>query len=260
MTKRIFALMMALFMLCALVACSPEDDVIDDPVINIGVQDPTYRDSIGDTFTYKPLTSTTVVITDFSGGDEPHLVTIPAVIDDKEVVEIAAEAFYGKSNISAIKCEAKLTAIGEYAFGYCEALVTVELPSTIEVIGKGAFYNCSSMTSCIMPEGLTTIEDKAFSNCYALPSVTFPSTLKSIGVFAFANCTALESIVLPEGLTTVGEQAYYNCTAVQALNLPASLTEIGKWAFNPVVRDLPDEAITVVEGSAAAEYIKQFRH
>ena len=50
-----------------------------------------------------------------------------------------------------------------------------------------------------------------------------------------------------------------NCTAVEALTLPASLSEIGDWAFNPIIRDLPDEAITVVEGSYAAEYIVPFR-
>ncbi|MBR5616096.1 MAG: leucine-rich repeat protein, partial [Clostridia bacterium] len=60
-------------------------------------------------------------------------------------------------------------------------------------------------------------------------------------------------------VVTVGAQAFYNCTAVESLKLPASLTEIGDWAFNPIVRNLPDEAITVVEGSVAAEYIEQFR-
>ena len=47
MTKRVFALMLALLLLCTMTACSPEDDVIDDPVINIGVQTPTYKDSHG---------------------------------------------------------------------------------------------------------------------------------------------------------------------------------------------------------------------
>jgi hypothetical protein len=73
------------------------------------------------------------------------------------------------------------------------------------------------------------------------------------------DCTSLTSIVLPEGVTSVGAQAFYDCTAVETLSLPASLIEIGKWAFNPIVRDLPDEAITVVEGSVAAKHIAEFR-
>lgn len=259
MTKRIFALMLALLALCALVACSPDEGTTGDPVINIGVQKPTYKDSYGDTFTYDYLSSTTVAITGFSGSDEPHTVTIPAMIEDREVVAIADEAFYANSNISAVKCEAKLTAVGNYAFAYCEALKTVELPSTLQIVGTGAFYNCSALISCTLPEGVTTINDNAFANCGVLPSITLPSTLKTIGKYAFANCVALEAIVIPEGATTVGDQAFYNCTAVAALNLPASLTEIGEWAFNPIVRELPDEAITVVADSVAAKYVKQFR-
>lgn len=259
MTKRIFALMLALLMLCTLAACSPDDELIDDPVINIGIQKPTYKDSHGDTFTYEYLSSTTVAITGFSGSDEPHLVTIPAVIEDRDVVAIADQAFYANSNISDVKCEAKLTAIGNYAFAYCEALKTVELPTSVEVIGKGAFYHCSAMTSCTLPEGVKTIDNYAFAGCAALPTITFPATIRTIGEYAFANCTALTAIVIPEGATTIGAQAFYNCTAVEALNLPASLTEIGEWAFNPIVRDLPDEAITVVADSVAAKYVKQFR-
>jgi hypothetical protein len=259
MTKRIFALMLALLMLCTLAACSPDDELIDDPVINIGIQTPTYKDSHGDTFTYEYLSSTTVAITGFSGSDEPHLVTIPAVIEDRQVVAIADQAFYANSNISDIKCEAQLTSVGNYAFAYCEALKTVELPASVKTVGKGSFYNCSALTSCVLPEGVTTIDNYAFAGCAALPSITFPSTLTTIGEYTFANCTALTAIVIPEGATTVGAQAFYNCTAVEALNLPASLTEIGEWAFNPIVRDLPDEAITVVADSVAAKYVKQFR-
>ena len=47
MTKRIFALMLAVFaLLCTVTACSPEDDVIDDPVINIGTESLVYKDSV----------------------------------------------------------------------------------------------------------------------------------------------------------------------------------------------------------------------
>ena len=259
MTKRIFALMLALLLLCTITACSPEDDVIDDPVINIGVQKPTYKDSHGDTFEYDFLSSTTVVITGFSGSDEPHLVTIPAMIEDRYVVAIADEAFYANSNISDIKCDAALVTVGNYAFAYCEALKTVELPSSVESIGKGAFYNCSAMTACTLGTGVKKIENHAFAGCASLISIAFPGTLESIADYAFANCAALTAIEIAEGTVSVGAQAFYNCTSVASLKLPASLTEIGEWAFNPIVRDLPDEAITVVEGSAAAEHIKQFR-
>jgi hypothetical protein len=261
MTKRVFAMLLAVLMLCLCVACSNKSDEGEtgDPVINIGPETLTYTDSHGDTFTYDYLTSTTVAITGFVGSDEPHVITIPAVIDGRNVTEIAAEAFYAKSNISEIKSEAALTKIGDYAFAYCEALTTVTLPTSIKTIGKGAFYGSAHLTTVVMPEGLENINDYAFYDCIALTGVTFPASLKTIAAAAFSGCEALTAIVLAEGITTIGTQAFYNCTAVEALTLPASLTEIGDWAFNPIVRDLPDEAITVVEGSYAAEYIVPFR-
>ena len=261
MTKRVFAMLLAVLMLCLCVACSDKgnDGATDDPVINIGPETLTYTDSQGDTFTYEYLSSTTIAITGFVGSDEPHVITIPAAIDGRNVTEIASEAFYAKSNISEIKSEAALVKIGDYAFAYCEALTTVTLPSSIKVIGKNAFCFSAHLTTVVMPEGLENINDAAFYGCTSLTGVTFPASLKTIGAATFLDCTALTSIVLPEGVTSVGTQAFYDCTAVETLSLPASLTEIGKWAFNPIVRDLPDEAITVVEGSVAAKHIAEFR-
>lgn len=273
MMKRVFTLMLAVLMLCALVACSGEDGgVTDDPVIDVEIQLSTYTDSHGDTFTYEYLNSTSVTITGFSGSDEPHLVTIPAYIVEevkgpgnevekveKKVVAIADAAFRANSNISDIKCDAELESIGRYAFTYCEALLTVELPDSLVSIGDGAFYNCSAMTTIDMGNGVKEIGNHVFANCAALTGVTFPASLQSIGEYAFAECAALTAIELSEGIVTVGAQAFYNCTAVEKLTLPASLTEIGKWAFNPFVRTLPDEAVTVVEGSVAAEHVAQFR-
>ncbi len=261
MTKRVFAMLLAVLMLCLCVACSDKEEggVTDDPVINIGPQTLTYTDSQGDTFTYDYLSSTTVTILDFVGNDEPHMVTIPAVIDGRAVTEVAAKAFYGKSNISEIKSEAQLVKVGDYAFAYCEALTKVTLPATTSTIGEGAFAYCPNLTTCVLPEGLREIGWSAFFNAVLLSEITFPSTLQTIGAGAFMNCTSLKAIELAEGLTSVGEQAFYQCTAVETLKLPASLTEIGEWAFNPFVRDLPDEAITVVEGSVAAKHIAQFR-
>jgi hypothetical protein len=273
MMKRTLALLLAALMLFAFTACSNEDDSITkDPVININIQAQTYTDSHGDTFTYKHLNSTTVAITGFSGVDTPHVVTIPATIVqtiekeggqtekiEKKVVAIDSLAFRAKSNISGIKCEAQLETIGSYAFAYCEALETVELPDSLKTIGEAAFYHCSSLVTCDLGAGLIEIGGFAFANCALLPAVTFPASLKRIDMYAFAECSALTAIEFSEGLTVVGAQAFYNCNAVERLVLPASLTEIGEYPFNPFIRTLPDEAITVVEGSVAAQHIDQFR-
>lgn len=261
MMKKIIALALAALMICTLVACGgKEDQVTDDPVINIGAQYLTYTDNDGNTFTYDYRTSTTVQITAFSGSDEPHAVTIPATIGEYTVAAIADEAFFSYSNLSSITLPEGLVEIGAYAFANCEVLTTVNFPSTLKTIGKGAFYGCDTLSAIdLSGTALEHIDAQAFADCPMLATATFPATLAKIDEYAFANCTALTAITLPEGVTTVGAQAFYNCTAVASLTLPASLVEIGDWAFNPTARDLEDTAITAPEGSYAAQYVKNAR-
>ena len=261
MMKKIVAIALAALMLFALVACGgKEDQITDDPVINIGAQYLTYTDDDGNTFTYDYRTSTTVEITAFSGSDEPHAVTIPATIGDYTVASIADRAFFSYSNLSSVTLPEGLVEIGEYAFANCEVLTAVTFPSTLETVGTGAFYGCDTLGAIDLAGTATSsIKANAFADCPMLTAVAFPATLTDIAEYAFANCTALTAITLPEGVTSVGAQAFYNCTAVEALTLPASLVEIGDWAFNPTARDLEDTAITVPEGSAAEAYVKNAR-
>lgn len=51
------------------------------------------------------------------------------------------------------------------AFKDCEYLEDIELPSTINFIGKRAFYNCDKLNNIILPENLVYIGDAAFSDC-----------------------------------------------------------------------------------------------
>ena len=243
----------------------PEEDIPEDetPEVEEELNGPTYTDSFGDTFTYRYLSSTTVEITGFSGSAEPHRVTIPAYVIEEDVelkvVRVGDSAFFACSNISAVKCEAELEKINRYTFAYCEALAAVELPDSLKSIGNGAFYHCSALETIDLGKGVQDIGKNAFSYCTALSNITFPASLRTIDAAAFTECTALTAIELPEGIVSVGEHAFYNCSSVETLTLPASLTDIGAWAFNPFLRTLPDEAIIVPEGSAAAEYIKQYR-
>lgn len=261
MMKKILAVLLCALMLLTLAACGNKDVAEDeDTVINLGVQILTEPAPNGGTFTYDYLSSTTVIITDFTGNDEPHELVIPATIDGKTVAAIGEEAFYACSNIASLVLPEGLTTIGAYAFANCEVLTTVSFPSTLTTVEKGAFYSCDTLSELKLDTtALKTIGDNAFADCIALTDVIFPSTLTTVGDIAFLNCTALESIALPEGVSAVGAQAFYNCTAVTSLTLPASLETIGSWAFNPMARDLADEAIVLPAGSYAEEYINTFR-
>ena len=152
--------------------------------------------------------------------------------------------------------------ICDYAFGDCNSLTSLTLPSSLQSIGGGAFEGCSSLTSLTFPSSLQSIGDGAFWGCSSLTSLTLPSSLQSIEGGAFTGCTSLRSVIcnqfykvigqmllssdgtqviaywgknsevtIPEGVQSIGNSAFYDCNSLTSLTLPSSLQSIGDWAF-----------------------------
>ena len=55
--------------------------------------------------------------------------------------------------------------IAENAFWFCYGLKEVELPSSLEVIGRGAFEYCD-LKQINLPDGLISIEERAFGSSW----------------------------------------------------------------------------------------------
>ena len=67
----------------------------------------------------------------------------------------------------------KLERVGEWTFGHCESLISINLPSA------------------------KIVERFAFSGCHAMTEAKFGKDLESIGSGAFADSPSLESITIP---------------------------------------------------------------
>lgn len=80
-----------------------------------------------------------------------------------------------------------VTAIGEYAFAYCDALRTLVLPDGLTSIGSDAFYSCDLLASITIPEGVTTLPSFMAQNCSVLTSAVIPASVTSIASTAFSN-------------------------------------------------------------------------
>ena len=282
--KKLLALLLAMMMLATAVACTDMgEDPNDSVVVNIGVDKMTYTDpATGDVFTFDYLNSTSVVITDFTSADyEPHAITIPekvTVVTKKQatgtttememtVAAIGDQAFYAKSNISAINFNNNIVSIGSFAFANCESLTEIKAPASLEEIGEGAFFGCDALTTAALNNGLVSIGASAFYNCTALVDLTIPASVEYIGVAAFSDCTALTAIVVPEGVKEIAKFAFYNCTAVESVTLPKSVEKIGLYAFSTQLRgrqveteeegvfETVDVVFNTVDGSYAAGYI-----
>lgn len=123
-----------------------------------------------------------------------------------------------------------LTEIRPYTFYNCKYLTSVELPSTIKIIGTRAFYG-TSISSINLPSGIITISDGAFAST-DLTSVTIPSSVGSIRSSTFESCYSLKSVTLNNGISSITSGAFRDCYALETINIPSSITQIISDAFN----------------------------
>lgn len=97
-----------------------------------------------------------------------------------------------------------ITYIDAEAFAYCENLVNIRLPGTLESIGVGVFFECTSLKEISVPESVKRIYGNAFLGC-ALERIYLP-----------ANATPFFG--LPFGFPSLGsmpKEIYYGGTQAQ---------------------------------------------
>ena len=86
--------------------------------------------------------------------------------------------------------------IGDYAFLKMRNILSVSIPSSIEVVGAGAFLGCTSLSNVVLSEGLKSIGSGAFE-WTGLLSITIPSSVESIELAAFSTTplTTITSLI-----------------------------------------------------------------
>ena len=102
-----------------------------------------------------------IVITGYTGAGKRF--EIPAVIDDKSVIEIGSSAFV-HSEIVELGLPAGVRAIADHAFEGASELSFVGLPDGLLSIGAYAFADCVSLQEITIPKSVQTISENAFKN------------------------------------------------------------------------------------------------
>ncbi len=132
---------------------------------------------------------------------------------------IAARAFYGCANLTAVNVGSGVTSIAKDAFFDCRALADITIDAE-----NASYKNDSKLVYNVAGDDLIAVP-MAVKGDITLLNIT------EIAEGQFRNCTGITSIVLPETLIKIGDQAFYGLEGLADVNFPESLVGVGAGAF-----------------------------
>ena len=180
------------------------------------------------------------------------IVTIPAEANGYTVLKIANRAFKECIALTQVIIPNTVTEIGTTdfqsamgPFHLCTGLETLEIPSSVTLIGRGAIGHCRKLTTLKIPESVKVIGSNAFDGCTGLVSIELSPNITAIELETFRSCSALESIVIPAGVTSIGGSAFQNCSSLKTVtSLIAEPFRLAEGVFTSY-----DATLIVPEGS-----------
>ena len=132
-----------------------------------------------------------------------------------------------------------VTAIGEYAFAWCENVTSVTIPASVTAVGVGAFCWMPALTGisadakntayCSDEKGVLFNKDKTvlvqapggLSGAY-----TIPEGVTEIAGNAFAGCYRMSCVTVPLSVTGVGDEAFDGCQRLSDVYYPGSQAQL----------------------------------
>lgn len=112
------------------------------------------------------------------------IVEIPASNGNRQVTEIADNAFSGKNNITKVVLPSTITKIGNNAFSGAAALESINIPDSVTYIGNSAFNGCKNLKTIMIPEKTAEIGNAVFAGCENLTEITIVAREGDINGFA----------------------------------------------------------------------------
>lgn len=156
--------------------------------------------------------------------------TIPASIVDTGTFTCSQNTYLRKVVFQEGFNE-QLTVIGDYAFGECHNLSSINLEVTsITEIGEDCFAGTKKLESIIIPSTVHTIKAGAFSGS-GIKNIAGGESVTSIGPSAFSGCESLKHLVIGKSLKVINEDTYSWCSSLTDVIIPPTIEEIKSGAF-----------------------------
>lgn len=138
------------------------------------------------------------------------------------------------SSIETVTFEEGTEKVHNALFANCGSLKQINLPSTVNTIGKYAFYYCTGLEKVDLPEGVTSLETSCFAYCDKLNYICIPASVESAGGAisgaAFERC-GLETVEFTGKREDIPSSMFYDCNSLKTVILPSTLKSIGNTAF-----------------------------
>ena len=138
---------------------------------------------------------------------------------------------------------AGINSIGNYAFGGCETLESVEFPVLV-TLRNNVFRNCIGLTSVTLPTSTASISMSAFRDCTNLADINITAgnpVFRSVEGFLCRNnpvtlmlCPEGKkgTVTIPAGITVIGSTAFSYCTEISNVIIPNTITSTESSIFS----------------------------
>lgn len=145
-------------------------------------------------------------------------------------VKIIGEGAFRELRAKTLRIPQSLQKVGEKAFAFNSALLTVKIPKNMDIFEGYVFFYCMRLENIIFEDGIEKIPNGMFAHC-GIKTLSLPPSLKVVEENAFCDCYLVETLILNEGLERI-ERYAFSGVSPKSISLPQSLCFLSEDAFH----------------------------